>query len=180
MFVVTSIVTLRERRSGTLSRLMTMPISKFSIIFGYAISFTALALLQAVLATFVTTALLGVKVAANIWMILGVAALSGFLGTSLGLFVSAFATSEFQAVQFLPAIIFPQLLTCGLFVPRIEMARALQLFADIAPLTYCVDAMAKLTTTSGFSSTLTKDVLIVFGVSLLSIVLAGATVRRSS
>ncbi len=179
MFVVTSVTTLRERQSGTLERQLTMPISKAALVGGYAIAFTLVAIAQAALATLTVTVALGVKVSAGVIPILIIAALSGFLGNALGLLASAFAKSEFQAVQFLPAIIFPQLLTCGLFVPRGQMARPLQIFADIAPLTYCVDAMVRVSSVNHWSSNLIKDTVIIFGASLLALGLAATTIKRS-
>lgn len=178
MFVVTSIATLRERTIGTLDRLMTMPISKLDIILGYAKAFAILAIIQACLASWVVLGLLGVDVAGPTAAVLVSAVLAAFLGTSLGLFMSAFATSEFQAVQFMPAFILPQLLTCGLFVARDQMARPLQWFADVMPLTYSVDAMKQITLHSAWTSALTRDLLIVGAFAIAALVLGSITIRR--
>jgi ABC-2 type transport system permease protein len=178
MFLVTSIATLRERTIGTLDRLMTMPISKLDFVFGYALAFSILALLQAVIASLVMVQLLGVDVAGGTLQLLVGAILAAFLGTSLGLFMSAFATSEFQAVQFMPAFILPQLLTCGLFVARDAMAKPLQWFADVMPLTYSVDAMKQITTFSGWGSTLLRDLVIVAAYGILVLILGATTIRR--
>jgi ABC-2 type transport system permease protein len=178
MFLVTSIATLRERRSGTLDRLMTMPISKLDFIFGYALAFSLLALAQALIAAGVLLGLLHVTVLGGTLPTLIGAVAAAFLGTALGLFTSAFASSEFQAIQFMPAFIFPQLLTCGLFVPREQMARPLQWFADVMPLTYSVDAMKQVTTRSVWTTSLTKDLVIVVGVGLVALILGSITIRR--
>lgn len=178
MFIVTSIVTLRERRSGTLDRLMTMPISKFDLIFGYALAFTLLAIVQALLAAAVALGLLDVPVMGSTLSLLIAAMAAGFLGTTLGLFVSAFASSEFQAVQFMPAFIFPQLLVCGLFAARDQMAQWLQYFADVMPLTYSVDAMKQVTAHSLWSADLTRDLVIVAGCSVAALILGVVTIRR--
>ncbi len=178
MFIVTSIATLRERKIGTLDRLMTMPIAKTDFIFGYALAFSLLALLQAALACWVVLGLLGVTVAGGTLMVVVGVLVSALLGTALGLFFSAFATTEFQAVQFLPAFIFPQLLTCGLFVARDQMAKPLQWFADVMPLTYSVDTMKQITVHSVWVSDLTKDLLIVIGFSVVALVLGSITIRR--
>lgn len=178
MFIVTSIATLRERTGGTLDRLMTMPISKLDFVFGYALAFSLLAFLQAGFVCAITLGLLGVTVLGGTAPVLISAVLAAFLGTSLGLFVSAFATSEFQAVQFMPALIFPQLLTCGLFVAREHMARPLQWFADIVPLTYSVDAMKQVTSHAVWQSVLTRDLLVVLGFAAAALVLGSVTIRR--
>jgi ABC-2 type transport system permease protein len=178
MFIVTSIVTLRERKIGTLDRLMTMPISKLDLVFGYALAFTIVAVVQALLAAGTILGLLGITVLSGTLPLFIAAAAAGFLGTALGLFVSAFANSEFQAVQFLPAIIFPQLLTCGLFVARDHMARILQWFADIAPLTYSVDAMKQVATHTTWTTALTRDLLVVLGYGITALILGAITIRR--
>lgn len=178
MFLITSIATLRERKSGTLDRLMTMPISKLDFILGYAIAFSLVALVQACITAAVMLGLLNVTVMAGTIPTLVGAIAAAFLGTSLGLFTSAFASSEFQAIQFMPAFIFPQLLTCGLFVARDHMAVALQWFADAVPLTYSVDAMKQVTDNFAWTSTLTRDLLIVVGYAVVALVLGSITIRR--
>ena len=178
MFVVTSIATLRERTVGTLDRLMTMPMSKLDFIIGYAIAFSILAILQALIASGVMLGLLGVTVLGGTLPIIIGAVAAGFLGTALGLFLSAFATSEFQAVQFMPAFILPQLLVCGLFIARSEMAKPLQWFADIMPLTYSVDAMKQVTTHTIWTYTLTRDLVIVLIYGIVILILGSITIRR--
>lgn len=178
MFIVTSIATLRERTTGTLDRLMTMPLSKLDFVFGYAIAFSLLAFLQACLVSLVTLGLLGVTVEGGTAPVLLCAVLSAFLGTNLGLFVSAFARTEFQAVQFMPALIFPQLLVCGLFVARGTMARPLQWFADVVPLTYSVDALKQVTLHAAWTGTLTRDIAVVLGFAVVALVLGSITIRR--
>lgn len=178
MFLITSIATLRERTSGTLDRLMTMPVSKTEFIFGYAIAFCLLGLLQAVIAGSVMLGLLGVDVAGGPAATILAAVLAAFLGTALGLFVSAFARSEFQAVQFMPAFIFPQLLVCGLFAPRESMAQALQWFADVMPLTYSVDAMKQVTLHATWTADFSRDLIVVGGCAVLALLLGSATIRR--
>jgi len=178
MFLITSIATLRERTTGTLDRLMTMPISKLDFVLGYAIAFAIVAAAQALLATWLVIGWLAVPVAAGGLPMLFGAVLGGFLGTSLGLFISAFARTEFQAVQFLPALIFPQLLTCGLIISRDHMASWLQTFSDYMPMTYSVDAMKRVTTETQWSSQLTHDFIIVVAVAIGVLVLGAVTIRR--
>lgn len=178
MFLVTSIATLRERTTGTLDRLMTMPISKLDFIFGYALAFSFVGLLQALALSLVTLGFLGVHVAGGTLPILIAAVLAAFLGTSLGLFVSAFATSEFQAVELVMPTLMPQILTCGLFVPRDAMAKVLQWCADVFPMTYSVDAMHRVTIFAHWSGTLTRDLLVVVGYGIAALVLGAITIRR--
>lgn len=178
MFLVTSIATLRERTSGTLDRLMAGPISKLDFIFGYAIAFSIVGLVQASLACFVTLGLLGVSVAGSATAVIVTAICASFLGTSLGLFVSAFARNEFQAVQLVMPIIMPQVLVCGLFIARAQMASVLQTISDYFPITYSVDAMRQVLTHDTWTSDLTHDLLIVLGCGVLALLLSALTIRR--
>jgi ABC-2 type transport system permease protein len=180
MFVVTSVTTLRERTTGTLERLMTLPLAKLDLIVGYALAFSLLALCQAALASAVVVGWLGVSVQGGTAEILIVAVLSGLVGEALGLLCSAFATSEFQAVQFLPAVVFPQLLTCGLFVPRDHMAQLLRWFADIMPLTYVVEAAKQVAVHTGWPSALIKDLGAVALYAIAALVVSALTLRRQS
>jgi ABC-2 type transport system permease protein len=178
MFIVTSVAMLRERRTGTLERLMTMPLSKLDLIFGYMLAFSALALVQVTLVCIVMVGFLDVPLAADVPMVALTAIMAALLGTALGLLVSAFADSEFQAVQFMPAIVFPQLLVCGLFAAREHMAWPLQWLSNVLPLTYSVDAMKHLITSSSWSGDLRRDLLVVAGFTIGALLLGGLTIRR--
>jgi ABC-2 type transport system permease protein len=94
---------------------------------------------------------------------------------ALGLFVSAFAQTEFQAVQFMPAVVIPQILLAGLLVPREQMAALLEWVSAVLPLTYAYDALAQVTRSGELD-------WLDLGVIALSIVLAlglgAATLRR--
>jgi ABC-2 type transport system permease protein len=179
MFLITAIATLRERTAGTLDRLMTMPMAKLDLLLGYALAFSVLAILQGALAGWVTTGPLGVDVAGGSWRLLLVAALAGLLGMAIGLFVSAFAKTEFQAVQFMPAFVFPQLLLCGLLVPRDQMAAVLERISDFLPLTYIVDAMKQVSLYEGWPDDLVKDLVVIAAFALGALILGAATLRRS-
>jgi ABC-2 type transport system permease protein len=180
MFLITSITTLRERTTGTLERLLTMPIGKLDILFGYALVFGFLALLQSVLASLLAVHIYGLNVAGPEWFLVVVAVINALLGTTLGLFVSAFAKTEFQAVQFMPAFILPQLLLCGLLVPLNSMPTVLRVVANCLPLTYAVSAMQHVTKDSVVSLAAWHDVLIVLVFAIAALLLGAATLRRQT
>src|SRR3954464_5679638 len=160
MFLVTSVTTLRERSSGTLERLLAMPMGKLAFLLGYALAFGLVAALQALLAVGVSVGLLGLDIQGSVWLLGLVAVADAVLGSALGLFVSAFARTEFQAVQFLPAIVFPQILLCGLFLPREALPDFLQAVSNVMPLSYAVDAMTHLTQGTD-TSQVWRDLLVV-------------------
>jgi len=180
MFLITSIATLRERSSGTLERLLTMPIGKLDILLGYALTFGALAILQATIASFLAVHAYGLHVAGPEWALVTVALADALLGTALGLFVSAFAGTEFQAVQFLPAFIFPQFLLCGLLVPLSQLPVVLHRIADALPLTYAVDAMSRVSAEPTVSAHTYRDITVVLGFALAAVLLGAATLRRQT
>lgn len=178
MFLITSVATLRERQSGTLERLLTLPVGKGDLVGGYALAFGLLAAVQAGIATAFAVWVLGLDIAGSLWLLVLVAVVDAVLGNALGLFVSAFARSEFQAVQFMPAFVLPQFLLCGLLVPRDRLPDLLAPVSDILPLSYAVDAMRTLTTSATSTADVLGDVLVVLAFAVGSIALGAATLRR--
>jgi len=177
MFLVTSIAMLRERTTGTLERLMSMPLAKLDILLGYGLAFTLLALVQATVTSIVAFGFLGLDTAGPAWLIVVLAAGNALLGMSLGLFLSAFAQTEFQAVQFMPAFVMPQILLAGLLVPRDKMADLLQWISNALPLTYAYEALA-LAAADDLGTELAIDALVIAGCVVLALVLGATTLRR--
>ena len=177
MFLVTSIAMLRERTSGTLERLLSMPLAKLDLLLGYGVAFAAVAVVQAGLVCTLSLTVFGLDVAGPTWMLVLVALADALLGTALGLFVSAFAATEFQAVQFMPAFLLPQLLLCGLLTPRENMARPLEIISWAAPMTYAYDALERVSRGVG-GWALVADVLVVCGFIVLALGLGASTLRR--
>lgn len=178
MFIITSITTLRERTGGTMERLMASPIGKLDIILGYMGAFGLVAIIQAALASSLLLYVFNLDVAGPDWFLLLVGILDALLGTALGLFVSAFAKTEFQAVQFMPAFVLPQLLVCGLFVPLEHMPDLLESIAYFLPLTYAVDALNRVVSEVTISGDAWRDVWVVVGFIAAAITLGALTLRR--
>lgn len=143
MFVVTSVATLRERTSGTLERLMTTPLRRGDLIAGYALAFGVLAAAQALIATAWAVGVCGLQVSGPLWALGLIALTDAVAGTAFGLLASAFARTEFQAVQFMPAFVLPQFLLAGLLLPREQLPSALGYLSDVLPLSYAVDAVTE-------------------------------------
>jgi ABC-2 type transport system permease protein len=178
MFVVASVTMLRERTGGTLERLMTMPLGKLDLLFGYGIAFGAMAVVQVAVVCVVAFGLLGLQTGAPQWQVGVLAVLNSLVGMSLGLFVSAFATTEFQAVQFMPAFVLPQFLLCGLIAPRDQMAGVLHALSDVLPMTYAYDGLFQLRGPGGWTGTVTRDVAITSAVTVIGLCLGALTLRR--
>jgi ABC-2 type transport system permease protein len=178
MFLVTSVTMLRERTSGTLERLMTLPLHKIDIVAGYGVAFALVAVVQATVVSLLALGLLGLDVAGPSWLVVVLAVANAILGSTLGLFVSAFAETEFQAVQFMPAVVLPQILLCGLFVARDQMAAWLRAISYALPLTYAYDALARTAANEISDVWFAVDCLVVIGSIALAIALGAATLRR--
>jgi ABC-2 type transport system permease protein len=178
MFLVTSIVMLRERQSGTLERLFTTPVSKLDLLVGYGTAFSLVAVVQVALTCTVSTWWLGLDVAGDLWLVIVIAVANAVLGVALGLLCSAFARTEFQALQFMPVVVLPQVLLCGLFVPREAMAGWLEATSRALPMTYAVEALSEVGMHTEPTSALWRHLAVVVAAAVVALLLAAATLRR--
>lgn len=178
MFIVTSVAMLRERTTGTLERLLTTPLAKVDLLFGYGLAFAAVATAQALVTCALAYWALGLATAGSAVLVVVIAVSDALLGMALGLLFSAFARTEFQAVQFMPALVMPQLLLCGLFVPRHQMAGWMQALSDAMPLTYAVQGLQEVGAHASASGLMWRDLAIVTGSAVLALACAAATLRR--
>jgi ABC-2 type transport system permease protein len=177
MFLVTSVTMVRERTSGTLERLLTTPLRRGELILGYAIAFGLAGLVQSAVTTAVALGPLHLQVR-SVWVIVLFAVLDALLGTALGLLMSAFAGTEFQAVQFMPAVVLPQFLLCGLINPRENMADVLRWISNVMPLSYATDAFTAARTQVGLNGAMWRDAAILLGCLVVAVSLASLTLRR--
>ena len=178
MFIVAAITTQRERARGTLERLMAMPLGKLDLLAGYAIAFGLVACAQVAVVLVISLTWLGVSVPGSAVPMAVVAVLDAILGMALGLFASAFARSEFQAVQFMPAFVLPQALLCGLVVARDHMTPVLSWLSDVLPLSYAVDAMQRIATGGSWTSAISADVAVILAFTAAALVGGALTLRR--
>ena len=178
MFLITSIAMLRERTSGTLERLFTTPVGKFDLLFGYGIAFGLVAAAQAAVASGLAYWLFDLDTAGSPALVILIAVANAVLGVALGLLCSAFARTEFQAVQFMPVVAIPQILLCGLFVARDSMAGWLQAISNVLPLSYSVEALTEVGRHADPTGTMWRDLGIVVGAIILALALGAATLRR--
>jgi ABC-2 type transport system permease protein len=178
MFLVTSIATLRERRSGTLERFLSMPLGKGDFILGYALAFGLLAIFQTAIAVSFAVFVCGLEIDGSIWLLFAVAVADALLGTALGLLASAFARTEFQVVQFLPLFVFPQILLGGIFIPRDQLPEGLEVISDWLPLSYAIDALTAVADGSESTEWIMARILAIGAWIVGSIVLGSITLRR--
>ena len=178
MFLVTSITTLRERRTGTLERLLSMPLGRADFILGYTLAFALLAIVQTLIAVAYAVWVCGLDIKGNIWLLVAVALADAILGTTLGLFVSAFARTEFQVVQFMPALVFPQILLGGIFIPRDDLPDALHIISDWLPLSHAIDALNAVANDTHDAAYVGAELLIIGAFALAAIIGGSLTLQR--
>ena len=178
MFLVTSITTLRERRTGTLERLLSMPLGRGDFILGYTIAFGIIAIVQALLASGYALWVCGLDVKGEPWLLVAVAVTDAVLGSTLGLFASAFARTEFQVVQFMPLLIFPQILLGGIFLPRDQLPAGLKELSDWLPLSHAVDALNAVATDSHDAAYVGGQLLIIAAFAIAAVILGALTLQR--
>ncbi len=178
MFLVSSMSTLRERRGGTLERALTLPLGKLEFIFGYALAFTVLVIAQAAVAVALSVWVFGLDLQGSVWLLLLVALANGLLGTTLGLFASAFAQTEFQVVQFMPAIVVPQVLLGGAILPREQMPTTLHRISDWLPLSHSIDALNAAATGNEGTGYVATKLLIILAFAVGAVVLGSFTLKR--
>ncbi|MGO4300715.1 ABC transporter permease [Leifsonia sp. RAF41] len=178
MFLVTSITTLRERRTGTLERLLSMPLGRGDFILGYTIAFGIIAIVQALLASGYALWVCGLNVKGEPWLLVAVAVTDAVLGSTLGLFASAFARTEFQVVQFMPLLIFPQILLGGIFLPRDQLPAGLKELSDWLPLSHAVDALNAVATDSHDAAYVGGQLLIIAAFAIAAVILGALTLQR--
>ncbi|MBI5337631.1 MAG: ABC transporter permease [Mycolicibacterium rufum] len=178
MFLITSITMQRERVSGTLERILTTPLRRLDLLAAYGTAFSLAAAAQASLACVVSFWLLGLDTAGNPAWVFVIAIINAVLGVGLGLLCSAFARTEFQAVQFMPLIIAPQLLLCGIIVPREQLPDWLQWISNAMPASYALEALRQVGAHAELTSLAVRDGAIVAGFAVVALGLAAATLRR--
>ena len=178
MFLVTSITTLRERRTGTLERLLSMPLGKGDFILGYTLAFGLLAVIQSAVAVGYAVWVCGLTIAGSVWLLLAVAVADAVLGTTFGLLASAFARTEFQVVQFMPALVFPQILLGGIFLPRDQLPETLRIISDWLPLSHAIDALQAVASDSQDAAYIGGELLIIGAWIVGAVVLGSITLRR--
>ncbi|WP_421845332.1 ABC transporter permease [Mycobacterium sp.] len=178
MFIITSITMQRERASGTLERILTTPLRRLDLLIAYGTAFSIAAMTQAVLATIVSFWFLGFDTAGSPVWVFVIAVVNAILGVGLGLLCSAFARTEFQAVQFIPLIMVPQLLLAGIIAPRSQMPIWLEWISNVMPASYALEALQQVGRYPELTYITVRDIVIVLMFAIASLCLAAATLRR--
>ncbi|HEX6350415.1 MAG TPA: ABC transporter permease [Candidatus Dormibacteraeota bacterium] len=180
VFVVTSVSFLRERSQGTLERLMASPLRRGEIVVGYMLGFATVAFVQSVEVILFSLYVLKIHNSGSVALIFLISLLMAMSAVNLGIFLSMFARTEFQAVQFIPLVIVPQVLLSGIVFPIETEPNWLQLISKVLPLTYAVSGLRDVMIKGadlGWAS-VQLDLGVVLGFTVLLVAAAAATLRR--
>ncbi|WP_395345431.1 ABC transporter permease [Levilactobacillus parabrevis] len=165
VFLISGISLLNERTTGTLTRLLATPIRRGEIITGYLMGYGLFALVQTVITVTFALTVFQIHMIGSVWLILLINFLLALVALSMGIFVSTFANSEFQMMQFIPILVIPQVFFSGL-IPVNQMANWLQWIAHIFPLYYGGNALMNVATRGvGFAGIAVElGILVLFAV----------------
>ena len=194
-FLLTGVSFLRERIGGTLERLLATPVTRFEIVTGYSLGFGTFATLQVIALTlFILNSVdvpaigplppfsigLGVDAAGSPLLAFAIALLLSLGAVNLGIFLSTFARTELQVIQFIPLVIVPQALLSGILWPTERLPDVLRAISDVLPLTYAVDGLREVMLKgSDLTSTAVQtDLAVLGGIALFFVVLASLTIKR--
>ena len=180
MFIVTSVATLRERTSGTLERLLAMPLGRGDLLAGYVLAFGLIGIIQAAIVSAFAFWVYGMQIPGSPLLLAVVAVLDAVLGTAMGLAASSVARTEFQAVQMMPALIFPQLFLAGLLVPRDDLPTVLLWPSWLMPMSYTVDAANAAVANADVTGDYVAAVAMTLVFVIASLVIGGVTLRRAT
>jgi ABC-2 type transport system permease protein len=179
-FLLTGISFLRERSQGTMERLMASPVSRLDIVVGYLFGFFIFALLQTLIVVLFTIYVLDVRYYGDLWQIFVFQIVIIAAAVNLGIFISTFARTEFQMVQFIPLIIFPQVFLCGVIWPVEQMPDYLQWLSKIMPLTYGVDGLRDIMLAGKSLLDVGFELAVLVGFAIVISIIAAFTLRRGA
>jgi len=178
VFLLTCVSFLRERSQGTMERLLATPTTRLEVVVGYMVGLGIFALVQVAIILFFTVWVLEIHYAGSLGLLFLVVAILAVVGVSQGILASVFARNEFQVVQFIPLLIFPQVLLGGTFWPMEDLPVYLQPLAHLMPLTYANRALHDVMLKGWGLSEIWPDVLILIGFTALFVVLGALATRR--
>ena len=195
VFILTGISFLRERIGGTLERLVATPVTRAEIVLGYSLGFGIFATIQIVFLTlFILNSIdvpalgplpafsigLGVDSAGSPYLAFLIALLLSIGAVNLGIFLSTFARTELQVIQFIPLVIVPQGLLGGILFPMEQLPDVLYAIAHVMPLTYAVEGLREVMLKGAdlSSSVVQVDLIVLAGIALFFVALAATTIKR--
>jgi len=178
VFLLTGVSFLRERSQGTMERLLATPVGRGEIVLGYMLGFGLFALVQSAVVLFFTIYVLRIHHAGNLGLAFLVEALLTVGAVNLGIFLSTYARTELQVVQFIPIVIVPQVLLSGIILPVDSLPRLLQIVASLMPLTYANRAMTDVMIRGLGLLDVAAELVVLLGFALAALLLSALSIRR--
>ena len=178
VFLLTSVSFLRERIQGSIERLMVSPLTRAEIVIGYMLGFAIFAAIQSVVMIVYSLYVLRIHYAGHVLLVLFFTLLLTLGAVNMGIFLSTFARTELQVVEFIPIVVTPQGLLSGIIWPLATLPSPLRWLAHIMPLTYANNALRGVMIRGDSLGSLWVECLFLAAFALLMVVLATLTLRR--
>ncbi|MBI3915047.1 MAG: ABC transporter permease [Chloroflexi bacterium] len=178
VFLLTTLIFLRERSQGTLERLFATPVSRVELVLGYMLGFSVFALLQSLFMLLFTVYVMQVHTVGNLGVIFLVQAVLAIGAINLGIFLSTFARTEFQVIQFIPMVITPQALLGDFIFPLDTMPAILQAVGRVMPITYANQALRAVMIRGDGIEAILPQLAVLSGFAIVMILLSAMTLRR--
>jgi ABC-2 type transport system permease protein len=178
IFIFTGVTFLRERSFGTFERLLVSPITRFEIILGYVLGFSVFAIIQSMIILLFAIFVLNVKIIGNVYDVVALQLLVTLMSVNLGIFCSSFAKNEFQAVQFIPLLILPQIFLDGMFWPISTLPNYLQVFSYLMPLTYTNDALQNIMVRGMGLGDVWVDIVVLLAFAVVMVALSALSLNK--
>lgn len=163
VFLVAGISFLQERTSGTLEKLLSMPLQRWEIVVGYVLGFGLFTVLQSLIFSWYCVYVLKVMMVGSFALVILITLLAAIVALTLGILASTAASNEFQMMQFIPIVIIPQLFFSGLF----DLPYSIQVLGRTMPLYYVADALTQVMLRGSGLSAIAGDMVILLGCALL-------------
>ncbi len=136
-----------ERKGGTLPLLLQCPYDKSQIILGYLAAFSIFSMVQTTVTIIVASTIFNVSFGTTLAHYISIyigAVIVGWTGLVLAIFLSSFARSEFQAIQFVPIVILPIILMSGIVIPISQIPEIIRWVSYLLPTTYAVHLLRQI------------------------------------
>lgn len=178
MTLFTAVAIVRERERGNIEMLIATPVSSLELILGKVLPFVLIGVVQVTVVLSLGVLIFGVPIRGELWAVYVSALTYIFAALSLGVFLSTFASTQFQAMQMAFFTFLPQILLSGFMFPYAGMPKPAQWIAEILPLTHFIRLIRGIMLRAAELGELRREIWILLGFTALMLALATLRFRK--